>query len=317
MSSQPLAEFLPSPTSSAIIISALTIVLSIAYISHYQPYIERVPMASTISDKVFNWCTTTPSIIDVLGKDPSKGAGTVAKQLFGKGAVTIGEKERESSSNVDHTSQTSSHPSGSEKAKALLNDPTEEDLNRALQCGKFGDTRPTELFLRMWHDSLVTLEHDPMGGVVSPSLMGSTGTIPLTIVGVVWDICRHMSNLIVRAEKEIFFSTNYWGASGASMLITDAIVELNRRAGQRQEKVVVKILYDRGSLKQLAENHLIVPSSNYTSKALKIPDPKDIPNIDLEVMNFHTPLLGTFHSKFMVVDREIGVVCSCNVQVCI
>jgi hypothetical protein len=271
-------------------------------------------MASTISDKVYHWCTTSPSITDVLAKDPSKSAGDAAKHLFAKGAVINGEHEAKKS---NRASIDSVHSSGSANAKALLNDPAEEDLNRALQCGKFGDTRPSDLFLRMWHDALVTLEHDPMGGVISPSLMGTTGTIPMTVVGVVWDLMRHISNVIARAEKEVFFSTNFWGASGAATLITDAIIELNKRAGERGERVAVKILYDRGSLKTIIDKHLIVPPSNYTGDALKIPDPKDIPNVDLEVMNFHTPIFGTFHSKFVVVDRKIAMVCSCNVQVCI
>jgi hypothetical protein len=46
--------------------------------------------------------------------------------------------------------------------------------------------------LRMFHDGLLALEHDPLAGVVSPSLMGSTGTMPLTVIGVVWDMARHM-----------------------------------------------------------------------------------------------------------------------------
>lgn len=274
-------------------------------------------MSQTISDKIYRWCTETHSISDLLANDPTKSAGEAAKALFGKETITIGEKEQEATSTTNSDNGTSISSSGSDPSKALLNHPTEKDLERALQCGKFGDTRPSDLFLRMWHDALVTLEHDPLGGVVSPSLMGSNGTIPLTVVGVVWDICRHMSNVIARAEKEVFFSTNYWGASGAATLITDSLIELNKRAGARQERVVIKILYDRGSLKQAFDNHLIVQPSEYTGPRLKIPDPKDVPHLDLEVMNFHTPILGTFHSKFVVVDRKIGMVASCNVQVCL
>ena len=39
-----------------------------------------------------------------------------------------------------------------------------------------------------------------------------------------------------------------------------------------------------------------------------------MPNIDLAVVNFHRPPLGTFHSKFMVVDRQIATVSSNNIQ---
>jgi phosphatidylserine/phosphatidylglycerophosphate/cardiolipin synthase-like enzyme len=39
-----------------------------------------------------------------------------------------------------------------------------------------------------------------------------------------------------------------------------------------------------------------------------------MPNIDLAVVNFHRPPLGTFHCKFMVVDRRIATVSSNNIQ---
>lgn len=46
-------------------------------------------------------------------------------------------------------------------------------------------------------------------------------------------------------------------------------------------------------------------------------DGKDVlTNIDLEVLNYHRPMLGTFHSKFMVVDRKIALIQSNNIQVC-
>lgn len=67
-----------------------------------------------------------------------------------------------------------------------------EELERAYQCGNFGPTRPSDTFLRIFHDSLIPLNHDPLMGVCSPSLIGSSGVIPLTIIGPLPDICRHM-----------------------------------------------------------------------------------------------------------------------------
>jgi hypothetical protein len=65
---------------------------------------------------------------------------------------------------------------------------------------------------------------------------------------------------------------------------------------------------------QLVENHLPVPPKAWTGKALQFPTPDEIPNIDMEIMNFHTPMLGTFHAKYVLADREIGIVCSNNIQ---
>lgn len=123
-----------------------------------------------------------------------------------------------------------------------------------------------------------------------------------------------MSNLIVRADKEVFLATNYWLNSVASAYITNAMKELSRRAGARGERVVMKLMYDRGSPKQLIDNHYIVPQSEYLGKAVALPAPEDIPNIDLQVMNYHRPMLGTFHCKYMVVDRKYAVLQSNNIQ---
>jgi phosphatidylserine/phosphatidylglycerophosphate/cardiolipin synthase-like enzyme len=124
----------------------------------------------------------------------------------------------------------------------------------------------------------------------------------------------HMANLIVRADKEVFLATNYWINSVASSYITEALKELSRRAGERGTKIVVKIIYDRGSPKQLVEPHYFVGEKEYLSKAVNLPPTEEIPNLDMQVMNFHRPMLGTFHCKYMVVDRKYAVLQSNNIQ---
>jgi phosphatidylserine/phosphatidylglycerophosphate/cardiolipin synthase-like enzyme len=144
--------------------------------------------------------------------------------------------------------------------------------------------------------------------------MGSNGVLPVTVVAPVPAICRHMANLIVRAEKEVFLATNFRIYSGASRIITDAILELLRRAVERRKRVIVKIMYDRGNIKQVVENHQIMSVKQYTAPAVQLPSPEEISNIDMEVQNFHRPMLGTFHSKFIVVDRKVAIVQSNNIQ---
>ena len=168
--------------------------------------------------------------------------------------------------------------------------------------------------VKIYHDALCSLDKNPMAGVVSPPLMGSHGVVPLTIIAPLPDLCRHMANCIVRAEQEVFLVTNFWIHSDASTLVTDAFRELSRRAGERGSKVIVKMVYDRGDPHQLFENHLPVPEKKYTSEKVHLPSAEEIPNIDLQVVNYHRPIFGTFHAKFMVIDRRIGLLQSSNVQ---
>lgn len=64
------------------------------------------------------------------------------------------------------------------------------------------------------------------------------------------------------------------------------------------------------------KNHLPVSPDEFADPngKIRIPHPDDLPNVDIEVMNFHQPVFGTFHSKYMVVDRKIAIVQSNNIQ---
>ena len=77
---------------------------------------------------------------------------------------------------------------------------TKEDLDQAASCGRFAD-RPSDLFLSLYHDALLTLEDDALVGMVTPPLLGSTGVVPLSVISVIPDIIRHISACIVRAEE--------------------------------------------------------------------------------------------------------------------
>ncbi|KAL9105390.1 MAG: hypothetical protein Q9227_009428 [Pyrenula ochraceoflavens] len=243
-----------------------------------------------ISDKVYNFCRDGSNVTNEVAKEPTKEPQHIAHHLYGEG--------------ISHTAH-----------EGWLESPsyTDEDLQRARDCGSWGDSAPSELFLKVYHDVLTSLNHNHLAGNCSPGLLGSNGVVPLTVISTIQDICRHMSNLIVRAEKEVFLATNFWAHSDASTYITNALKELSRRAGDRGQKRIVKVLYDRGNLKQILDNHQIVEPETYTTGQVKLPSPEEVPNLEMEVMNFHRPAFGTMHAKFMVVDRKIAVTQSNNI----
>lgn len=191
---------------------------------------ERTMHENKISDKIYRLATNGQSVSSEFGKDPSFSPGDIATKLYGSNGLKAAKP----------------HP-----APKHRNPATQEDLERAKQCANFGTTNPSELFLRAYHDLLCCMEHDPMSGVVSPPLLGTTGIVPFTVIGSLHDTVRHWSNVIARAKKEVLFATNFWKASGGSHLVTDALIELSKRAGQRGERVVVKIMYDRGDVRQV------------------------------------------------------------------
>jgi hypothetical protein len=81
-------------------------------------------------------------------------------------------------------------------------------------------------------------------------------------------------------------------------------------------------MYDRGNLKQVFGSHQLVPPVRnsqltnsmmaidislqevYTGDEIKFPHPSEVPNLDLEIVNYHRPALGTFHAKWMVGEHS-------------
>ncbi|RMZ75693.1 hypothetical protein DV738_g5341, partial [Chaetothyriales sp. CBS 135597] len=256
-----------------------------------------------IPPSVVALCQNGLSVSQELAKDPSKTPSRIGKELF------------HTDSELDVSTEESSHD-GKHGHAEPRNAAGKPDLQTAAQCGNWGSSQPSDLFLSIFHDVIQTVQTDPLIDVCSPSLIGTNGVSPLLIVSGIPDIARHMSNLIARAERDVFLATNFWMYSEPSRLITNALHELSRRAGLKNRRVVVKIMYDRGDVKQFVQNHQIVHPDTYAHPEgkIRLPHPNDVPNLDLEVVNYHRPLLGTFHAKFMVVDRRIAVLQSNNIQ---
>jgi hypothetical protein len=82
-----------------------------------------------ISDKVYKLCTSSESVSALLAQDPTLAPGDAWKQLYG--GHLAGQKESESTARVHRDTI------------------TQDDLKRALECGNWGPTQPSELFLRV------------------------------------------------------------------------------------------------------------------------------------------------------------------------
>lgn len=141
--------------------------------------------------------------------------------------------------------------------------------------------------LQIYHDILLTLEKDPWAAVVSPPLLGSTGVVQLSIISVIPDIIQHYCDCIVQAQDELILATNYWESSNSAGLISDAFRELSKRAQARGKKVVVKMMYDRGNLKQFKENHVKVYEKEWTGKEVNLPKLEEMEGLDFELVNYH------------------------------
>ena len=247
-----------------------------------------------LSDAFFNLCQQHKSTVSsALAGQPTATPTELWQRLFGHHKSVV--------------------PAGTELGEGS-HALSQEELEQAFNCGQWGPTRPNDLFLRAFASSLRCLDHDIRSGMVSPALMGIHGTLPLTVIAPLADIARHMSNLIARAEKEVLLVTCVWSPSVAVRLVHNALIELSRRAGEKKHRVVVKIMYDAAGPAHFFNARRLVKPEVYSSDSVGLPKPGDIPNLDFEVMSFHQGLLGTLHAKFLVVDRQVALVMSNNME---
>jgi len=79
-----------------------------------------------ISDKVYDLVHSTQTVTSVLAASPpTESVETVAEKLYGLS------------------------PKRGRNFKVGERRPTKEDLNRVVECGKFGTSRPSDLFLQV------------------------------------------------------------------------------------------------------------------------------------------------------------------------
>lgn len=244
-----------------------------------------------VSQHVVKLCQEVETVSSILESNPRERLHKIVERLFGH-----------------HSRDLHADP------ETYREPPSSETLDAAFKCGRWGGTRPSPLFLQAFADAVNCLGPDALSGIVSPPLMGTHGTIPLTVIAPLGDVIRHCSNLIVRAEKEVLFITCSWSPSVAQRLIRNALVELSRRAGERGQRVLVKLMYDKVMPGSAIDPHQVVSPSNWNSKSLQLPSPEEIPNLDMEVMGYHKIALGTLHSKFCVIDRKVAIVMSNNIE---
>lgn len=130
----------------------------------------RRPANSTgddITDELYHYCTARENVTSVIAKEPSLTPGEAWEQLYGKGR----RRHRGDRKTGDGTS--SGHVTPSERSASL---------NRLAVLGNWETTQPSDLFLKMYGDSLKAIDGRVDQAVVSPSLMATSGTVPLTII---------------------------------------------------------------------------------------------------------------------------------------
>jgi hypothetical protein len=96
-----------------------------------------ISMANRLSDRLVRLCTSNESVSSLLAQNPTLSPNEAWKKLYGDKALKAAEEELHQA--VDGHEHARSEPA------------TQEELEKAARCGKWGPTQPSELFLRVFH----------------------------------------------------------------------------------------------------------------------------------------------------------------------
>jgi len=126
--------------------------------------------------------------------------------------------------------------------------------------------------------------------------------------------------LIVNAKEEVLISSLLWAKYTS---VTDAIIAgvkaLNIREKKQHRKGKVRIYIAIDPFNALIYNHQLPPLRTIEHEKTILPAkfywlPTDLSNIDLQMRSFHIGILGSLHSKYLIIDGKIAYFGSKNLD---
>jgi phosphatidylserine/phosphatidylglycerophosphate/cardiolipin synthase-like enzyme len=124
---------------------------------------------------------------------------------------------------------------------------------------------------------------------------------------------------ILSAKREVTLVTCFWAASPTLDLLREALLTLSKRGLQPgNKKIKVRIYFSSSSLPRnllwpTPRTGQIYSPSSWQQKLGLLP-PEDLRGLDLRVKRTFFWPWGIIHSKYVIVDREVAILPSCNVS---
>ena len=126
---------------------------------------------------------------------------------------------------------------------------------------------------------------------------------------------------IESAQHEVIFVTCFWARSPSLTNLSSALKNLSDRHVSRSigsAKLRVRLCFSSRSLFQKlfhtsSTAGYIYPPSQWASK-LGLPSPEDLQGLDLQVKSIFIRPFSVMHPKFVIVDRRLALLPSCNLS---
>ena len=184
--------------------------------------------------------------------------------------------------------------------------------------------RPYESTVTGWTERLIGSNGIRENGnhfwAKDPNLLSTTSNIEDFATGTGEQIFTDIIKpLISSAQQEVILVTCFWASSPSLQILSAALIDLSRKSIRRgTSKVRVRLCFSSRSFWQkLFHNRSphgeVYPPSTWISK-LGLPAPDQLQGLDLQVKSLFSLPFSVLHPKYIIVDRHIAVLPSCNVS---
>jgi phosphatidylserine/phosphatidylglycerophosphate/cardiolipin synthase-like enzyme len=134
-----------------------------------------------------------------------------------------------------------------------------------------------------------------------------TGT---RILSSVFSACRE-------TEHEIIIVTCFWSKSASQQQLAELLQKLSAKAIAKKRKIQVRLCFSSSSIWQKLTQTSSLHGQSYPPSSwegLGLPSPAAIPGIEMVVKSVFVRPFSVMHPKFILVDRKLAFMPSCNVS---
>ncbi|KAG9512509.1 hypothetical protein KCV07_g9407, partial [Aureobasidium melanogenum] len=124
--------------------------------------------------------------------------------------------------------------------------------------------------------------------------------------------------LLQSANEELILVTCFWATSATQKLVNDVLKTLSDKGISKGRKIRVRICFSSSSILQKllhpqTLNGKVYPPESWQS-TLNLPHPDQLQGLDMQVKSIFLFPFSVMHPKFIIVDRKMAVLPSCNVS---
>jgi phosphatidylserine/phosphatidylglycerophosphate/cardiolipin synthase-like enzyme len=165
----------------------------------------------------------------------------------------------------------------------------------------------------------VKTKDDPRYYASSPRQLISTSTVHSFGTGTGSALYNSLLPLLESTAHELILVTCFWARSSTLNTLNSLLRKLSDKAVRRgTEKIKVRLCFSSSSLFQKLFHKQSVTGQTYDSsvwvKKLGLPPPNELGGLDLKVKSVFMLPFSVMHPKFMIVDRQVVALPSCNIS---